>query len=250
MSGLRDAVGFLTRVPTAGNGPPGSSAVPWFPLVGAGVGAIAGVLYAGAYQIMPSPLAALVAVIGGILLTGAFHEDGFADTADAIGSRLTGGGALDVMRDSRLGTYGSIAIVVSILWRVLAVAALDPLQGVAGLIMAHVLGRSAAVALMATTEPARDEGLGHAGVMVVNRVGAAIAVLSGLVIAGVAGGWWLVPAVLMAAVGSVWLRKVAMARFSGITGDVLGACEQLTELAVIAVVAVVTWSGFDLWWAI
>jgi len=249
MSGLRDAVGFLTRIPVAAGGHPGSSAVPWFPLVGAGVGVFAGGLYAGSYQIMPSPLAALVAVAGGILLTGAFHEDGFADTADALGSGKAGRTALEVMRDSRLGTYGSIAVTISILWRVLAVAALDPLQAVAGLVMAHALARSATVLLMATTRPARDEGLGHSGVTMVNRVGAATAMVSGLFIAGVAGGWWLIPAVLVGAVGFVWLRQVAMTRFSGITGDVLGACEQLTELAVIAVVAVVTWGGSDPWWA-
>ena len=248
MRGLIAAIGFLTRVPVGTHDPLGSSAVIWFPMVGAGIGAFAGGIYAGAYQIMPSPLAALIAVTGGVLLTGAFHEDGFADTADALGSRLRGAQALEVMRDSRLGTNGSIAVVVSILWRVLAVGAMDPIQAFVGLVMAHTLGRTAVVVLMATTRPARDDGLGHVGIMGVSVSGTWVAVVAGLVLAGALGGWWLVPAMMVAAIGIIWLKTVSLARFSGITGDILGAVEQLTELAVLTVVVVLTWSGSDVWW--
>lgn len=248
MRGLRDAVGFLTRVPVGANGPPGGSAVTWFPIVGAGIGVFVGGVYAGAYQIMPSPLAALAAVVSGILVTGAFHEDGFADTADALGSRRTGERGLEVMRDSRLGTFGSVAIVVSILWRVLAIGGLDPYQAVTGLVMAHTLGRTAAVVLMATTPAARDDGLGRTGVLGVTGSGAAIGVTSGVLVAGVAGGWWLLAAVLAGSICLLWMRNITVSRFSGITGDVLGACEQLVELSTLTVVAVVTWGGSDPWW--
>lgn len=247
MSGLRAAIGFLTRVPVRTDSPPGGAALVWFPIIGATIGAFSGGLYAGAYQIMPSPLAALIAVMGGILLTGGLHEDGFADTADALGSGLAGERGLEVMRDSRLGTYGSLALVVSILWRVLAVGALDPIQAFVGLVMAHSLGRSAAVALMATSQPAREDGLGRAGIIGVDGFGVG-ALAAGLLIAGALGGWWLVPAMLLAAVALVWLRTASLTRFSGVTGDILGAGEQLTELAVLTVVVAVTWIGSDVWW--
>lgn len=248
MSGIRSAVAFLTRVPLTADSPPGGSAVPWFPIVGAGIGAFAGGLYAGAYQIMPSPLAALIAVTSGILLTGALHEDGFADTADALGSGSTGETGLQIMRDSRLGTYGSIAVVVSILGRVLAVGALEPIHAFVALVMAHALGRTAAVVLMATTKPARADGLGRTGALSVTFSGVWIAVTIGLAITGALGGWWVLPAVVLAAVGLIWLRAICLVRFSGVTGDVLGAAEQLSELAVLTVVVVVTWGGSDVWW--
>jgi len=235
-------------VPVRTDSPPGGTALPWFPIVGAGIGALSGALYAGAYQIMPSPLAALIAVMGGILITGALHEDGFADTVDALGSGLVGERGLEVMRDSRLGTYGSIALVVSILWRVLAVGALDPMQALVGLVMANSLGRTAAVVLMATSKPARDDGLGRVAVMGVDSSAVWLAVATGLGIAGALGGWWSVPAVLLATVVLVWLRTASLTRFSGFTGDILGAGEQLTELAVLTVVVVATWIGFDVWW--
>lgn len=248
MSGLREALGFLTRIPVSAEGPPGRAAVPWFPVVGAAVGAFVGGVYAAAYQIMPSPLAALAAVVSGVLVTGAFHEDGFADTADALGSRRTGESGIEVMRDSRLGTYGSIAIVVSILWRVLAIGAMDPIAALVGLVMAHTLGRATSVTLMATTTAARQEGLGRVGVLGVTGPGAAIGITTGLFVSGLAGGWWLGPAVVVASVCLLWLRGITISRFSGITGDVLGAGEQLSELAVLTVVAVVTWGGSDVWW--
>lgn len=248
MSGLRDAVGFLTRVPVRSSGSPSRIAVRWFPVVGAGVGGLAAVVYAGVYQLMPSPLAALIAVTVGVLVTGAFHEDGFADTADALGSRQTGESGLEIMRDSRLGTYGVLAIVVSMVWRVLAVGALDPFQAVAGLVMAHTFGRAAAVALMRVSPPARTDGLGRAGVLGVTTPDVVIAIAFGVVVAGAAGGWWMFPSMALAGLCLLWVRAVAVSRFGGITGDVLGACEQLVEIAVLTVVVVVTWGGSEVWW--
>jgi adenosylcobinamide-GDP ribazoletransferase len=248
VKGLLGAVGFLTRVPVRAEGPPGRSAVPWFPIVGACIGAFAGGLYATAYQVLPSPLAALIAVTAAVFLTGALHEDVFADTADAFGSGLRGEQGLEIMRDSRLGTFGSIAIVVSISWRVLSVSALGPAQAFVALVMAHTLGRTAAVVLMTTTKSARDDGLGRAGVLASSAPGIWAAVVSGVVLAGALGGWWVLPALALASLGVVWLRTASLVRFSGVTGDILGAGEQITEIAVLTVVAAVTWAGSDVWW--
>lgn len=249
MSGFRAAVGFLTRVPVGESGPPTPSATKWFPTIGALVGLVVAAVYTAAYQVMPSPLAALAAVVLGVLITGAFHEDGFADTSDGLGSRTTGERALEIMKDSRLGTYGTIAIVVSITWRVLAVGALDPVEAVAALVMAHTLGRAGAVVLMAVAPPAREDGLGRAGVLGATGSGVGFAMVSAAAIAGLIGGWWVLPAALVAGLALVWLRMVAVSRFGGITGDVLGAGEQLGEMAVLAVIVALTWTGPDPWWA-
>lgn len=248
MTGLRAALGFLTRIPVGSPRGPEVLAVKWFAVVGAAIGSVISGVYAIGYQMMPSSLAALIAVVFGVLVTGALHEDGLADTADAIGSRAIGERGLDIMRDPRLGVFGTIAVVVSILWRVLAVAVLAPMQAAAGLIMAHALGRAGAVGLMAVTSSAREEGLGRAGVLEVTTGRAVLAVGSGCVIAGGIGGWWLLPALVVAGLGIVWLRGLAVSRFGGISGDVLGAAEQLIEISVLTVVAILIWQGSHLWW--
>lgn len=249
MGGFREAMGFLTRIPMRSDGPPGPAASPWFPVVGALVGLWASVFYVAAYQLMPSPLAALFAVVAGTLVTGAFHEDGLADSADALGSGASGERGLEIMRDSKLGTYGSIAVIVTMLTRVLAVAALTPVQAVAGLVMAHSFGRAAAVVLMKISRPARPDGLGRAGVVGVSVAGAWIAVLVALVIGVVAGGWWVVPGAALAAISVLWLGRISTRRFGGVTGDILGACEQLVEMAVLVATVVMSWQGLNPWWA-
>src|SRR5918996_733290 len=103
-----------------------------------------------------SLLGAVVAVALGILLTGAFHEDGLGDSFDALGSGLSGEAALRIMRDPRLGTYGTTALTLSVVWRVVALGSLNPAGAVAGLVMAHSLGRVGAVVLLGLSPPARS----------------------------------------------------------------------------------------------
>lgn len=245
MTGFLSAIGFLTRVPVVGGERDPSGAVRWFSVVGCLIGLFVGGVYALLYNVGPSPLAATVAVVAGVALTGGFHEDGLADSMDAIGSRARGGRALEIMKDSRLGTYGTLAVVVTVVWRILALAALSPLVAVSGLVMAHTLGRVGAVVLMSTTPPARAEGL---GVLEVTSGGAWFSVGSGVVLATLAGGWWVVPAVGLVAIATAYVGVVSRIRFGGITGDLLGACEQMGEMLVLALVAGLAWNGFDPWW--
>lgn len=244
------AVSFLTRIPVRSEpfGPDLGRASPWFPLVGSFLGMLAVGVYRLGYGHMPTPLAALAAVGLTTLLTGALHEDGLADTADALGSGAVGERALEIMRDSRLGTHGVLGLVFAIVWKVTAIASLGPLNAAAALVMSHTLGRGGAVVLMASSPAARADGLGHAAASGVTPGRALLAAGSALVLAALAGGWWAFPCALLVGLAALVTRRAALSRFGGATGDVLGACEQVGELVVLAYVSIVVWGGSRVWW--
>jgi adenosylcobinamide-GDP ribazoletransferase len=235
---LLGAVSFLTRVPT-GTGPVRDAAlarfVPWFPLVGALVGAAVGGLYAGASLLLPPLVAAAVAVTAGIAITGAFHEDGLGDTADAF---LGGRGREDtvrILKDPRLGTFGVVAVAASLLLRVAAVAALPPSAALAALPAAHALSRAAAVGVMAAVPPAAEQGLGAAYVRALGGRQALLGVASGVVIAAALLRAWALPAAALALVAAAALGRLARGRIGGVTGDVLGAVQQAGEILTLLV---------------
>lgn len=251
MTRFLEAVTFLTRVPISRGEATGNigKASAWFPLVGGLVGlAVAGV-YAALYPWLPSLLTAVIAIAVGSWLTGALHEDGLADTFDAFGSGASGDDALRIMRDSRLGTYGTTAVVVTVLWRTVAVGSLGPAAALAGVVTAHSLGRAGSVALMAVAPPAREDGLGRSGLSGVTRGGTWFAVLTGLAVSSVAAGWWVGPAVVAVTLCVVALRTISSRRIGGITGDVLGACQQVSEMLILAIFAAAVWQGWHPWWA-
>ena len=114
--GLAAALQFLTRVPIRTDGAvPHHRAVPWFPIAGALIGAAVGGVAAGMNELVATPVAATLAVITGLLITGAFHEDGLADVADAFGGGWTVERRLEILKDSRHGTYGVAALSTSMI---------------------------------------------------------------------------------------------------------------------------------------
>jgi len=142
-----------------------------------------------------------------------------------------------------------VAVVLSVAWRVVALGSLTPAGALAGLVMAHSLGRAGAVILLALTPPARSDGLGSSSATAVTRESVWFAVISGLVVSTLATGYSVGAAVLVV-VGSVLiLRRTALRRLGGVTGDVLGACEQISEMLVLAIVAGAAWRGWIPWWA-
>jgi adenosylcobinamide-GDP ribazoletransferase len=209
VKGLLGAVSFLTRVPTGtGARRPEELAgsVPWFPVVGAGVGLAVAAVYGGARLALPPLPAATLAVVAGICLTGAFHEDGLGDTADAFMGHHDRESTTRILKDPRLGTFGVLAVAASLLLRVAAVAALAPAAALAALPAAHALSRAAAV-----------------GAMIALPVAVAL---------------WAAAATALAA---LLLGRLAVRRLGGISGDVLGAVQQLGEvLVLLAAVAAVT----------
>ena len=256
MSAFRDAwrdelfaaLTFLTRLPL-GRVPavaPLPGALPsladasWaFPVVGVVIGAIGGVAYTIASALALPPLAAaLIAVASTALVTGALHEDGLADTADGFGGGATREMKLEIMRDSRIGTFGVLALIVSVGLRILAIADTGTRWHVfAAMIAAHALSRGVLPAALRLLDPARDDGLGAgAGKPEQNQVliALAIALVIAVICIGLRAGLSaaIVAAIVAAAIG--WLARH---QIGGQTGDVLGAIEQGAETAALLAIA-------------
>ena len=246
MTGARLAWAFLTRLPGGAHPVEGQSmaaALGWFPVVGAVLGAFTGLAHLGLSQVVSAPLAALVAVALGVLVTGAFHEDGLADTFDSLGGHSPER-RLEIMRDSRIGTFGTLALVLVVGAKVFALIPLDGPDGLPALVLAHTLGRVGALVVMRIGPEASTDGLAAT----VGEVPGMALVIAGL---GMTAAAALGPPTAVAAVGVVAVAPAitwfARRRLGGITGDVLGAAEQLGEvLTLVAVSELVTDHGW-LW---
>ena len=244
---LRGAWAFLTRLP--GGAHPETDrdlgrSVPWFPVVGVVVGALSGAVYWALHGPLGAPLAAVLAVAVGAVATGCFHEDGLADTADALGG-ASRERRLEIMKDSRVGAFGVLALVLSTLVRVFAVSSLAATDGLVALVVAHMLGRTMAVSLMAVGPAAAGTGLGHSYAAHLPRAWTAVAVV---VSSAVAASLGLPGAVSLAAAasGAVLVGLIAWRAFGGVTGDVLGATEQVAEMAVlVSAAALVSTHGWS-----
>jgi adenosylcobinamide-GDP ribazoletransferase len=209
----------------------------YFPLVGLVVGIVAAAVYWAAAQVLPPPVAVLLSTAAGIYLTGAFHEDGFADTCDGLGGGMTRERALDIMKDSRIGAYGAIGIVLLLAVKCAALANLPPLSTVAALCAAHPLSRLMAASLIWWMDYARAEG--KAKPMAQQMTGTEFAIATACcipaVLAATSLGWlsWQGIALGTAAMALVtlWFARKLQARLGGYTGDCLGAVQQLAEVA-------------------
>jgi adenosylcobinamide-GDP ribazoletransferase len=253
LTGFRSAVALLTRVPV-GAGRPGSAAlargVPWFPVVGGLLGVVAASIYAAALLILPPLGAATVAVGTGLVLTGAFHEDGLADTADALGGARSKDEALRILKDPAHGTYGVLAIVLSVLLRVAAIASLDAWAALAVLPGAHALSRGASAALLRAIPVATEDGLGAIFSTGVTRREVAGAMVAALGVGALSLGPWAIPATVLAALGAVGVGILSVRRIGGLTGDILGAAQQVAEILVILLGAAAVTGGWPslVWW--
>lgn len=209
-------------------------------------GAVVGALLAGVWVValligLPPLLAAGLTITVGLLLTGALHEDGLADCADGLGGGATAERALEIMRDSRIGTYGALALLVSVLLRVACLSLLGLTSGALALIIAATLGRAAMVPTLillpyarpsgVATEAARASGWRTGGIAVGTAAGLAVG------LGGVAG----LAAVLVAIAAWTFVSWRLMRRLGGYTGDGLGATEQVVEIT--ALITLATWWG-------
>lgn len=239
LRGARAAFAFLSRIPVGGF-PYRAADWRWapahFPLVGVVVGALSAGLYALAYPLGP-PLAALLALALSIALTGALHEDGLADSADALGGAGERERVLAILKDSRIGTYGALALVLSVGLRASAIGQLQPAMAGA-IVLVHCLARVGPVWLLATQPYVSSASSGSKGA-IFDRTGlgpALIALLYGLIslsLFSVAGWLHVRDALVLLAVlvlVTALLARYFKARVGGITGDLLGANEQIAEL--------------------
>ncbi|MEM1054054.1 MAG: adenosylcobinamide-GDP ribazoletransferase [Bacteroidota bacterium] len=233
------AVMFLTRLPCPAwvghDAPTLSRSAVYFPAVGALVGGFGTAAYLVVSLAFDPVFAAAAALAATVWLTGAFHEDALGDTFDGFGGGWQPDEILRIMRDSRLGTYGTVALVLTLGARWAALASLDPAAIFGALIGAHVLARWTALPLILWLPYVRETGTGKpfAASMTPKRLVAGTAVALGL--AALALGWALVPVGLtvlgVTAVGGWYTRS----KIGGMTGDVLGAVNGLSELTVYLV---------------
>lgn len=245
-----DAVQFLTRLPVEVNDrrPSVGRAMPWFPVVGALVGAIVGGVAALAWFAVPPFVAAALAIAIGLLVTGAFHEDGLGDVADAFGGGSTVDRRLQILKDPRQGTYGVCAICMSLIVRIACVASMPgPAAMFAALVAAGTLGRASALVLAATQPPASYDGLGASAGGELSTRAAWISVGASVVIGAVAVGWWVGPLVLAAGLAILVVGGLAESKINGVNGDVFGAVEVVTECLCLVVTAGLA-THFRLWW--
>jgi adenosylcobinamide-GDP ribazoletransferase len=241
---LVHAFKFLTRLPIPFSRtidpPPLRQTMRMFSLVGAFIGAMIGlVLLAGQFAELPAFLASILAVSAGLVLTGALHEDGMADTADGLGGGKTREQRLAIMRDSRIGSYGTLALIITVGIRVACYADLlflSPFTLLAVITACNAFSRALMVDLLWATAPARSEGLSaYAGQP--SRGVAMFAIIIGLLLTLLAGHVTFyenaILALGLALAATAGLRWLAIRLVGGQTGDICGAVQIACELMML-----------------
>jgi len=234
---------FLTRLPLAHQMPIAkgelSQALWTAPVVGAAVGLLGAAVYGLAQALYLPPLpAAVLAIAATLAVTGGLHEDGLADVADGFGGGATRERKLEIMHDSRIGTFGVCALILSFMLRVAALTNLgDPGLVAAVLVAAHAAGRAPLAAFMRLIPAARTDGM-SADAGRPSQGSALAAVLLGLVLLLIGLGFATgVVAVVLLAAGFGCMAWLCKKQIGGQTGDVLGALEQTGEIVVLLVAA-------------
>ncbi len=233
------AVTFLTRLPVSSWAPgpwPDMKDCVWaYPVAGLIVGgAGAAVLWLAQRAGLTPLVASTLAVAAMVLVSGGLHEDGLADTADGFGGGATGGRKLDIMRDSRIGSYGALALALSTALRITALAAMPRGQGGGALLAAGALSRGAMILPLLVLHPARSDGA-VAGLHKLRRSTG----LCGLALAATGSLWLPLPHALLCsgavAAAALFVAHIAKRQIGGYTGDVLGCtavtCECMALLA-------------------
>ncbi|MDO8961845.1 MAG: adenosylcobinamide-GDP ribazoletransferase [Methylophilus sp.] len=251
------ALGFFTRIPVADfpdfKDTELNHAAKYFPLVGVLVGLVAALVFYFSSLVLPQSIAVLLSMAATIYLTGAFHEDGLADSADGLGGGLDRERILTIMQDSRLGTYGAIALFLMLFAKFQTLQVMNPFVIPLALICGHALSRLAAVWVMRKLTYVRFEGkskpiattIPTVDIIVSHVFGLApyMVIISLLVLSQHA---WQVIVLFVLLTGLPvlcvwwwWARKIQR-WLGGYTGDTLGAMQQISELAFY--LGVLAWS--------
>ncbi|MBN9694713.1 MAG: adenosylcobinamide-GDP ribazoletransferase [Zoogloea sp.] len=235
------AVGFFSRLPVPGwvefSPDKLGRAARFLPLVGWLIAVIGAAVFWLAVQVLPVELAVVLSMAATIRATGAFHEDGWADTCDGLGGGWTRDQVLQIMKDSRIGSYGAIGLVLLLLAKYLVLSALGADEDyplLAALLVAHPLSRLAAVSIMALLDYARSDDSAKSA-PVARRPDAGelgIATLAGVLPLLLLPAAAALTALGLAAVVVVMALRTFARRLGGYTGDTLGAVQQLSEIAI------------------
>ena len=227
MKSFRLALSFLTRLP-GGTHPADQrdlgSSVPWFPVVGSLIGLISGSFF-WFLSLFMLPLLASVLTIGlSVLVTGAFHEDGLADTFDSFGA-FEIEKRLGIMKDSRIGTFGTLALFI---------------------ILAHSLSRVASIFVLITGKPAKQDGLGSSYSIYSSRIKVFLVTAIFILFSSSLGLFGLISSVALLLI-AFCSKPIAIRNFGGTTGDFLGAVQQITSTTVLLVASATFSNEIALW---
>lgn len=241
------AIGFFTRlpVPTWDDYQDAylNYAAKYFPLVGILVGALGALAYWLSHHFMPESVAILISMAATVYMTGAFHEDGLADSADGFGGGWHCEQVLNIMVDSRLGTYGAVALFFVLFAKFHLLISLPPSYIPCALIIGHALSRLCAVWLMATLNYAKPSGKAKPLATKISFVALCFASLMGLLplvaVIILFNQTWVFSQIVVLMIYLIvpvlicwcWWRHHLKRRLNGYTGDTLGAMQQITELA-------------------
>ncbi|WP_299848406.1 adenosylcobinamide-GDP ribazoletransferase [uncultured Roseovarius sp.] len=237
LSDIAQAVALLTRLPVRVSDTARGGAAAWaYPIVGLIVGGIAALVGVMAHWSgLPDIAVALLCLATLVIVTGALHEDGLADTADGLWGGWTREKRLEIMKDSHIGTYGVLTLIVITVARWIALWLLFQTgiaAAVAALLAACMLSRATMPSLMATLPHARDTGLSHS-VGSTSRASAAIAWAIALAAALLLTGGGAIWAALWAGMICGAIAMIARRKIGGQTGDILGATQQISEVVVL-----------------
>jgi len=216
----------------------------YFPAVGLVVGGVAAAVLWLTSFVLPAPLPVLLSTAAGIWMTGAFHEDGLADTFDGLGGSANRERALEIMKDSRVGVFGVLALLLVVLVKLAALNAMPVMSACAALVAAHCVSRWCSVVIIWRRRYSGELSQSRAKVAVqsMSPLQFCIATAFGLfpaVLCGMRGLAGIALAVCMLA----WLLRWFTSRLGGYTGDTLGATQQLTEISFLLAV-LITWKFF------
>ncbi|MEM1404055.1 MAG: adenosylcobinamide-GDP ribazoletransferase [Pseudomonadota bacterium] len=229
---------FLTRIPVQSEGHYSEARMAeiprYFPLVGAIIGTAGAAVFLVTSEWLGLLSSVLISCAVTLALTGAFHEDGLADTFDGIGGGHSKARALEIMRDSRLGTYGTLAVVVALLLKVALLTELPPRYVPIALVLGHALSRLSSVLVLTHGRYVRDEGTGKPVAQGLSSKSMWVATVTAMAIAALA--WLLIGTIpVMTALGMMLaahalLRTWIERKIDGYTGDTLGSIQQASEL--------------------
>lgn len=230
---------LLTRIPIkwekiSPETPPNLNRCLWcYPIIGLIVSCItAAVYYIAIWINIPQVVSAIIAIITMIFITGSFHEDGLADVADGFGGGNTIEKKLSIMRDSRIGTYGSVALITSLILKIAILAKFETQQTVIALIISGVFSRLMILYILLILKPARSDSLSsEAGKPAPSSL--VIATFASMLIAAALINPTIVIYIFMISISAtIVLSIIAHRQISGYSGDVLGATQQISELSV------------------
>jgi adenosylcobinamide-GDP ribazoletransferase len=241
MHAFRASFTFLTRIPVGGFPYPPKTwewVSIWFPLVGALLGALQALVWVG-LDGHSDPTRAIVAVTVGLLLTGGFHEDGLSDSVDALGGAYDRENVMRILKDSRIGAFGALALIVALMLKVSLLVDLGALAPV-GFILGQSLSRALPVMQLGVQPYARRDDP-ESKSRDVARSGRAQALIAAGWVAAIAWGasaWGIPTAGIVGALVAMLVVGVALGvyfqrRAGGLTGDFMGALQQVSELGIL-----------------